>query len=223
MEIRAYFSKPKSFAWMLFVVAGLMLLYEVIRCDVFIGYIDGYYTYKYLPDFFIEKNFDYYVKFPIGTAICEAPFFFIAHLFMLATDPAGATGFGGAYEYAIGICGIFYFCVGFSFLYATLKKIYGGSEAFFTCLALMLGTPLVLYGTKYASFSHIYSFAVTAVFIYLTVIIDESSHETLISFFMGLLAGLLFMIRNINVLFVFSYILLYLLVTMPVYFDYQRF
>ena len=208
MEINIHLSKTKYFVCLLLSVAAAMLLYELICCDTFIGYIDGYYTYKYLPDFFIEGYWDYYVKFPMGTAICEAPFFFVAHTIMSIYDPVNAIGTGGAYEYAIGICGIFYFCIGFSFLYVTLKRIYSGSTAFFTCLCLMLGTPIVYYGTKYASFSHIYSFAAAAVFLYLAVIIDDSRHETLTSFFMGLLAGLLFLIRNINVFFVLSYVLI---------------
>ena len=207
--MKSYMSKTKYFVALLLCVVVGMLFYELICCNEFIGYIDGYYTYKYLPDFFIEKNYDYYVKFPIGTAICESPFFFAAHAYTLLTDPASAVGFGGAYEYAIGFAGIFYFVIGFSFLYTTLKKIYDGSVAFATCLLLMLGTPIIYYGTKYASFSHIYTFAVTAIFLYLSVIIDEGDRETVISFIMGLLAGLLFLIRNINIVFVASYVLLY--------------
>ena len=176
MESKRTFFNTKSFAIFMTAVSVLMLAYEILFCDAFIGYIDGYYTYKYLPDFFIDGNFDYYVKFPMGTAFCEAPFFFAAHLFMKLFYPAAAVGFGGAYEYAIGFCGIFYFVLGVSFLYATLKKIYDAKIAFITCAVLVLGTPLIAYGTKYASFSHIYSFAISSVFLYLAITIDDSEH-----------------------------------------------
>ena len=202
-------SKTKYFVVLLMAVAAGMLVYEVTCCSEFIAYMDGYYTYKYLPDFIIDHNYDYYVKFPMGTSICELPFFLVAHVITLITDPTAATGFGGAYETAIGLGGIFYFCLGFSFLYAALKKIYGGSAAFLTCLCLMLGTPLILYGSKYAAFSHIYTFAVSAVLLYLTEIIDESHFERAVSLVMGICVGLLFLIRNVNVFFVLIYVLMY--------------
>ncbi len=150
------------------------------------------------------------MKFPIGTAICELPFFAAAHVYMLIFDPESAVGFGGAYEIAIGVCGIFYFCLGFLFLYATLKKLYNKKAAFLSCMCLMLGTPIIYYGTKYASFSHIYTFAVTAIFLYLCSIIDEARDERVISFVMGICAGMLFLIRNVNVMFVAIYVLMYL-------------
>ena len=201
--------KKGYFPVFLAAVALGMLIYEITCCNEFIAYIDGYYTYKYLPDFIIEQNFDYYVKFPVGTAICELPFFLAAHIITLLVDPGNATGFGGAYESAIGICGIFYFCLGFSFLYATIKRIYDDRIAFISCGCLMLGTPVIYYGTKYAAFSHIYTFAVSAIFLYLTETIDESRFQGVKSFLMGISAGMLFLIRNVNVLFVMVYILMY--------------
>ncbi|MCR5097707.1 MAG: hypothetical protein K6B14_02025 [Lachnospiraceae bacterium] len=202
-------SKTKYFVMLLAAVAVGMFIYELACCREFIAYMDGYYTYKYLPDFIIDHNFDYYVKFPMGTSMCELPFFLVAHVITLIMDPLHATGFGGAYETAIGVCGIFYFCLGFSFLYATLKKVFGGSAAFLTCLCLMLGTPLILYGSKYAAFSHIYTFAVSAILLYLSKIIDSSHFEKAISLVMGICVGLLFLIRNVNVFFVLIYVLMY--------------
>ena len=73
----------------------------------------------------------------------------------------------------------------------------------------MLGTPVICYGTKYAAFSHIYTFAVTAIFLYLLTVIDETEYEKAISLVMGICVGMLFLIRNVNVLFVMAYILMY--------------
>ena len=205
-----WFDRKNSFFILLAITALGMLIYEVVCCDEFIAYMDGYYTYKYLPDFFIEKNFDYYVKFPMGTAMCEFPFFLFGHVIMLITDPVNANGFGGAYEWAVGLCGIFYFCLGFIFLYTTLKKLFNNRSAFFTCALLMFATPIIYYGSKYASFSHIYTFAFTSIFLYLMESIDDSENEQLISFLMGICVGMIFLIRNVNVLFVMVYALMYL-------------
>ena len=64
-------------------------------------------------------------------------------------------------------------------------------------MLLVLGTPLVLYGTKYASFSHIYTFAAGTFLLYLTVRIDgcvnaaDAKKERRMAFGIGVAAGLL--------------------------------
>ncbi len=81
------------FAMFLAVTALLMLLYEVFGVDHFIGYIDGEAYYSYLPEYFLDGNWEHFEKYPIGTAVCELPFFVAAHLLTLLTDPAAADGY----------------------------------------------------------------------------------------------------------------------------------
>lgn len=63
------------FIWFLVITAILMFLYEMLFVDHFIGYIDGEAYYSYLPEYFLKGNWDYFEKYPIGTAVCEFPFF----------------------------------------------------------------------------------------------------------------------------------------------------
>ena len=195
----------------LLVCAVLMVCYEFFFCDHFIGYMDGKLYYQYLPEFFIEHNFSFYVKFPMGTALCELVFFLAGHLLTLMFAPRAASGYGGFYEYAVGFAGIFYFTVGMVLLFLTLKQLFSEKTAAKTGILLVLGTPLVLYGTKYASFSHIYTFAAGSLLLYLTVRIETQTTEKrkthIRAFLIGAAAGLLFLIRNVNAVFLLIYLL----------------
>ncbi|MBQ1548355.1 MAG: hypothetical protein IIZ61_08190 [Lachnospiraceae bacterium] len=191
-----------------------MALYEILCLDHVIGYLDGKLYYQYLPEWFIEKNFSFYVKYPFGTALLESPFFIVAHLLTKLINPTNATGYGGLYEYAVGFAGIFYFVFGSVLIYKTLVVIEDthqgeGKEnraAFITIVLLTLGTFLPYYATRYAAFSHIYTYFAASLFIYLTVKI-KSGEKPGLSFLLGITAGLLFLIRNVNIVFVFFYLL----------------
>ena len=86
------------FALFLAVTALLMLLYEVFGVDHFIGYIDGEAYYSYLPEYFLDGNWEHFEKYHIGTAVCELPFFAVAHLLTLLTDSAVADGYTEMYD-----------------------------------------------------------------------------------------------------------------------------
>ena len=108
------------FAMFLAVTALLMLLYEVFGVDHFIGYIDGEAYYSYLPEYFLDGNWEHFEKYPIGTAVCELPFFAVAHLLTLLTDSAAADGYTEMYDWSVGISGIFFYVLGTMVLYRCL-------------------------------------------------------------------------------------------------------
>ncbi len=189
-------------------VAAAMVLYELFYCDHFIGYMDGKYYYQYLPEFFIERNFSFYVKFPMGTALCELPFFLVAHLLTLWLSPGNVTGYGGFYEYAVGFCGIFFFLVGCVLLFKVLRELFESKNALFTMLLLIVGTPLGLYATKYASFSHVYTFAMGSALLFFILRMDaDPKREMGYAFLTGLVAGWIFILRNVNIVFLLIYLL----------------
>lgn len=185
-----------------------LLVIDATCFDYHIGYMDGKMYYQYLPEFFIEHNFSFYVKFPVGTALCELPFFLIAHIFTLIVNPAEAVGYGGAYEWAVACSGLFFFVLGLWLLYKVCLKLFEKKVALFSVMLLAVGTPLPYFATRYACFSHIYTFAMGSALIYLTMKIDEE-HEKRNAFLIGLIVGWLFLIRNVNVLFVMFYGLKY--------------
>ena len=189
------------------VTALLMLLYEIFGVDHFIGYIDGEAYYSYLPEYFLDGNWEHFEKYPIGTAVCELPFFVAAHLLTLLTDPAAADGYTEIYDWGVGISGIFFYVLGTMVLYRVLRKLTDGKRALFVCFLMTVGTALPVYATKYASFSHIKTYALAAVLIYLVLRIEEGRDDFRHHFLLGLAAGLLVIIRNINVFFLLFYLL----------------
>lgn len=195
------------FALFLAVTALLMLLYEVFGVDHFIGYIDGEAYYSYLPEYLLDGNWEHFEKYPIGTAVCELPFFAVAHLLTLLTDPAAADGYTEMYDWSVGISGIFFYVLGTMVLYCVLRRMTGGRRALFVCFLMTIGTALPVYATKYASFSHIKTYALTAILIYLVLRIVEEEDAFRNNFLLGLVAGLLVIIRNINVFFLLFYLL----------------
>ena len=119
------FRNSRSIKLYIAIIAAAMVLYEVFRLDTIIGYLDGKLYYQYLPEWFIEKNLGFYVKYPFGTAIMEAPFFLVAHLLTLLINASAATGYGGFYEYAVGLAGVFYFVAGTMLIFKALTIIDG--------------------------------------------------------------------------------------------------
>lgn len=188
--------------------AILMLLFDVFCADHFIGYIDGEAYYSYLPEYFLKGNWEYFEKYPIGTAICQLPFFLAAHVITLLADPGQADGYTLIYDWAVGIGGIVYYLMGTWFLYRVLGEILPKKWAFGSIALLTAGTALPLYATKYAAFSHIKTYAILAVLMYLMRRIVSGEKDGFgIHFFCGFLAGLLVVIRNINVFLLLFYVL----------------
>ncbi len=185
----------------------LMLLYDILGVDHFIGYIDGEAYYSYLPEYFLQGNWSYFVKYPIGTALLELPFFLAAHVITLMINPAQANGYTQVYDWAVGISGIFYFVLGMVVLYQVLKKLFSEKQALWSCVLMTFGTSLPLYATKYASFSHIKTFAVTAVMIWIVLRMEEGADDVFHNFALGIIAGLLVILRNINVFLLLFYLL----------------
>lgn len=198
-------------------------------------YSDGYGYYVYLPAI-IYKDFHFHFvegwehpldliqvdgvmlnKYPVGTAILESPFFFTAHLLSLLRDAltgsVTATGYSNLYQYFILFGGIFYWIIGTILLYRLLIYHFGFSKKIscITCVFITYGTNLFHYASYDACFSHIYSYALFLIF--LTYLCwyekreDEKKNRIWHTCIFGVLAGLIFMVRNTNILFVLTYIL----------------
>ena len=195
------------FPCFLIAVCGAMLLFDIFCVDHFIGYIDGEAYYSYLPEYFLEGNWEHFEKYPIGTAVCELPFFLIAHGITVITNVAEADGYTIVYDWAVGLSGIFYFALGSGFLYVVLRKMLNGKWAFWSIFLLTAGTALPLYATKYASFSHIKTYALTAIFMYVMLRILEDRDRFSWHLLAGILTGLIVILRNTNIFILLFYFL----------------
>lgn len=163
-------------------------------------------------------------KYPVGVAVLEAPFFFAVHLLCVVKDALTgsftATGYTNPYQYTALFTGVFYWGVGTVFLYRLLTKYFGFSKkvSVITCALMTYATNLFHYASYDACFSHVYSYMLFNAFLLYLYWYESreenkdstsgswSVKECLLVCVFGLLAGLIFMVRNTNVLFVLTYI-----------------
>lgn len=197
-------------------------------------YSDGFGYYVYLPalvyrDFtfsfvegwehplgLIEAAGGLVNKYPVGVAVMESPFFFAAHLISLLRDAltgsVTATGYTNLYQYMVLFGGVCYWIAGTALLYMLLTKYLGFSKrvSLFTCIVITYGTNLFHYASYDACFSHVYSYFLFDAFLYYLCWYEERDEEGRNRFWQtcifGFLAGLIFMCRNTNILFVLTYV-----------------
>ena len=182
----------------------LMLAYEIFGVEKFILKVDPYEYYTYLPKWFIDHDFSYGSKYPIGVALLEMPFFLLAH--WLAEDKSG---YGLLYQYSVGIAAVFYYALGSCFIYKTLKKWFDCRISALVIALLTAGTFLPLYATRYGGFSHIFTYAMAAIFIYAIAAMEKAGYEEkwYKNLLFGMLVGLIFDLRNVNIFFLVYYLL----------------
>jgi hypothetical protein len=156
---------------------------------------DGFGYYAYLPSVFIDHNFRMHLavsnnpggehaplpgleaypgtdqlldKYPIGTALMMSPFFFVAH--MLAVHLGfERNGYSLPYQISTIAAGIFYLSVGTGTLYATLRVRNDTQVSVMTTTLVVFATNVFHYSSYDASFSHIYSYALIAIYMLLIV------------------------------------------------------
>jgi len=190
---------------------------------------DGSGYYAYLPQWYIyhTSNFDFQAeivekyksnqftfnpysspltgnhcnKYYPGTAIAMTPFFFIAHM-QAGIQGVEQDGYSRPYLLWANIAGIAYFLLGCiaCFLLFRSYKI----ERFWALVGIFVlafATNLSFYTNVYVPFSHVYSFAAIAWFIYVARKWGQLG-ETKHLLYLSALLGLIFLIRPTNVMIV---------------------
>ncbi|CAN5430011.1 hypothetical protein BH10BAC1_BH10BAC1_17100 [soil metagenome] len=116
---------------------------------------------------FDETNNKVITKSPCGVAILQAPFFFASHCL---AEPLGynADGFSRIYSLGLFISGVFYCCLGLFFLSTFLSRHFSKSISIIAPLLFLAGTNLFYYSIDAPSMSHVYSFFLFSVILYLT-------------------------------------------------------
>ena len=219
-----------------FMLVSVVWVYHVKVLNAPKVYSDGFGYFAYLPallygDFtfgFIEAGgWEHSLKlvqasgglvnkYPVGVAIMESPFFFAAHLISLLRDAltgsVTATGYSKLYQYMILFGGVCYWAAGTVLLYRLLKGYLGfsGRVSLLSCIVITYGTNLFHYASYDACFSHVYSYFLFNLFLYYLCWYEERDKEGKNKVWQtcvfGFLAGLIFMCRNTNILFVLTYV-----------------
>ncbi|MFK5970280.1 MAG: hypothetical protein QM487_09210 [Candidatus Marithrix sp.] len=140
-----------------------------------------------------------------GMAMLFLPFFIAAHS---VAELVGyeADGYTLPYRLALVISSMFYLMLGAIFLRKFLLKYFSKPVVAITILATILATNLMWYVTFEAAMSHTYSFALISIFIF---VIDNwySKQSLRNTIFIGLLVGIISLIRPVNIIIVILLIL----------------
>jgi hypothetical protein len=140
----------------------------------------------------------YITKYPMGIAILYSPFFFICHFIAKLTGEQ-ANGYTSSYQLALQLSCLFYLTIGLFFLRKTLLKYYSEVVTSLSILAVTVGTNLYYYASVYAPMSHVYSFSLIAIFIWVTINWYKTPNLKY-SVLIGLVGGLITLVRPTNVI-----------------------
>jgi hypothetical protein len=133
-----------------------------------------------------------------GLSIMYAPFFFMAHLLATVFGEA-RDGFGSIYQFFLVFGALVYVALGYTFLKKILLRYFTHMVTAITLLLVGLGTNLYYYSTHEAVMSHSYNFVLITIFLY-AVLKWYEKPSWLRTFFLGMLLGLIVLIRPTNML-----------------------
>ncbi len=135
----------------------------------------------------------------MGLSFMYLPFFLIAHLITPFTE-FEADGYTAPYKLALLMSCLFYLVIGLLYLKKILKRYYNQYITAFTLFAIVFGTNLLMYTTyRDAPMPHVFSFALINIYVY--YVIKWYEHASLKNtIILGLVSGLIALIRPTNIL-----------------------
>ena len=171
--------------------------------------------YSYLPAAFIhhDLSFKYSDKLPMetlengnknpkytcGMAIMYAPFFFIGHKIAI-NQKNTLDGLSEPYAKAIHFGSVFYVMLGLFFLRKIALQFYSENITALLLFIAFFGTNLFNYTLRDGEYSHGYLFCLVSIYTYL-IIAWHKQPKYSTSIFIGLLIGLITLIRPTDLLF----------------------
>lgn len=139
---------------------------------------------------------------PIGEAVMMTPFFAVAHALTRWTN-LSPDGFTPYYQHGAGLAGLFYVIAGLWFLKRLLERYFSTRVTAATLVALLAGTSLYHYATFDSTWSHAFTFALFSAF--LERFDARQPGRLRDDVVLGVLAGLLILVRHTNVLIPLSF------------------
>ncbi len=188
---------------------------QIIRDDV-VSY------YAYLPAAFIFNDLDFefiknlpedfegtiwvhaapngkpLLRMTMGMAILWTPFFMIAHgvAHILGVS---TLGYSWPYSLSIFIATLFYLFIGLYFLRKILLRYFSDVTTAVVLILVVLATNLMYYVISEPGMTHVYNFGLINVFLYLSIKWLEKPNLKY-SIILGLLAGIIVLIRPVNII-----------------------
>jgi len=136
------------------------------------------------------------LRMTMGLSILWMPFFLMAHLGAKLMG-VSALGYSWPYSLSIFVSVVFYLFLGLVFLRKMLRNYFSELVAGITLMAIVLGTNLMYYVISEPGMSHVYSFSLITIFLYYSLKwVEKPTRQS--SLILGLLAGLIVLIRPVN-------------------------
>lgn len=174
--------------------------------DLSLSYLDTlqteFYDNKMMANDFYPRleNGNRFDKYFIGTAVMQAPFFAIGHLWASLSDKHVEDGFSRPYQISIYIAALFYTFFALIFIRKTFQTWNVNRFWIFIAQASVLYcSSLMDYIHWDAAYSHCYSFFLIAGFIYFArIFLTQNTRKSL--FWAIIFLGLIFFVRPVNIL-----------------------
>jgi hypothetical protein len=144
-------------------------------------------------------------KFTMGMSIMYSPFFFTAHG-IAKISKYDDKGFSKPYKFLILLSSLFYFALSLFLLRKILLKFFKDKTVAITLILISLGTNILFYVSFRSGATHSYNFSLFVFFIYLTIKWHEKP-KFKYSLLLGLVIGLISLIRPTNSIIVLFFIL----------------
>jgi len=141
-------------------------------------------------------------KYTYGVALLQFPFFMLAHGLSIATE-YHTDGFSFLYQKSVDVAAVFYLFLGLFALFKLLNKRFTKLYSFIAVASVFTGTNLFYYAVIDTGMSHVYSFSMFSLYLLLLVNWDHFIGKQLkYGLLLGILAGIIVMLRPLNVLFI---------------------
>ena len=222
--IRSTFSRPYNIAILVMALAMVWINFShhnwtrdrVIEWDVksYYAYLPAVFIYNDLSLEFLDEDPEKFgdLIWPVttptgkralittmGMSVLYSPFFFLAHAYASLTGWE-ADGYSIPYRFALNFSTLFYLLAGLYFLKKVLLRYFSPGITTFTLVAVVMGTNLLYYATHEAAMTHGYSFALIALFLYMTIRFYDRPGSVRQLMLLGFLAGFITLVRPTNII-----------------------
>lgn len=147
-------------------------------------------------------------KYTYGVALMQAPFFLIAYWYSNITG-AESTGYEPIYHAIINLSAVFYVVLGLFFLFKFLSLQHSPRTAFISAAIIFLGSNLYYYSIDDTGMSHVYSFFLFSIFLFIvrkTDFLVQLKFKSLIA--LGIISSVILLIRPTSALFLLVFFFL---------------
>jgi hypothetical protein len=225
-----FYRKSKFLPFLVIGFIAIIVLYVDFRVKLYnkpdkVICYDALEYYSYLPALFVYHDLSFQfkedysnkfwplttpnggrvIKMNMGMSLLYSPFFLITH-YVVPKGDFKPDGFSPPYKVALLLSSLVYLVVGLYFLWKILKEYFSPVVVSITLIAITFGTNIFYYTTFEAPLSHVYSFCLFGIFIWMTPrwYSNPCFKNTVL---IGLLFGLITLVRVSNALVILFFLM----------------